>query len=272
MAASDASHYQGDFIAWPGGCVLIGEGSGSIAPHAHYAIQIAIGAPDGLRVLSGKGDDWLPCAGAIVPSRAVHSIDVNACDWSAVIFVEPETEAGRAIAARLAQGIECLEPAVVSRAAAGIEDAWRVQRDALPLIEACARFVRELSGTEAREPSDPRVLAAVDFISERVAQPIALEDVARVAHLSPSRFRHLFVAETGMPLRAYVLWRRLLHVWTLLMAGESLAAAAHASGFADSAHLSRTARTMFGLPPSVLQMGGPISSALRLRQGRRHFG
>ena len=31
------------------------------------------------------------------------------------------------------------------------------------------------------------------------------------------------------------------------MEGESLSGAAYAAGFADSAHLSRTSRTMFGL-------------------------
>jgi AraC-like DNA-binding protein len=73
-----------------------------------------------------------------------------------------------------------------------------------------------------------------------------------------------------MPLRTYVLWRRLLHVWTLLMQGESLSAAAHGAGFADSAHLSRTARTMFGLPPSALLVNGPLSA--RARGLRRHLG
>jgi AraC-like DNA-binding protein len=66
-----------------------------------------------------------------------------------------------------------------------------------------------------------------------------------------------------MPLRTYLLWRRLLHVWTLLMEGQTLSAAAHAAGFADAAHLSRTARTMFGLPPSLLQMAGPLSARAR---------
>jgi AraC family transcriptional regulator len=73
-----------------------------------------------------------------------------------------------------------------------------------------------------------------------------------------------------MPLRTYVLWRRLLHVWTLLMQGEALSKAAHAAGFADSAHLSRTSRSMFGLAPSTLQMGGPLSMQAKVRQ--RHFG
>src|SRR5205085_7232909 len=91
-------------------------------------------------------------------------------------------------------------------------------------------------------------------------QAVSLAEVAQAAHLSPSRFRHLFVEQTGMPLRTYVLWRRLLHVWELLMEGETLSGAAHAAGFADSAHLSRTARKMFGLPPSALRMGGPLSA------------
>jgi AraC-like DNA-binding protein len=87
--------------------------------------------------------------------------------------------------------------------------------------------------------------------------------VEKVAHLSPGRFRHLFVEETGMPLRTYVLWRRLLQVWNLLMQGQSLSEAAHAVGFADSAHLSRTSRAMFGTTPSALRMSGPLSQRQR---------
>ncbi|MDP3230261.1 MAG: helix-turn-helix transcriptional regulator [Acidovorax sp.] len=103
----------------------------------------------------------------------------------------------------------------------------------------------------------------MEYLRQRVDQAVTLPEVARVANLSPGRFRHLFVEETGMPLRTYVLWRRLLHVWTLLMQGETLSTAAHAAGFADSAHLSRTAQTMFGLAPSALQMNGPLSARTR---------
>jgi AraC-like DNA-binding protein len=62
-----------------------------------------------------------------------------------------------------------------------------------------------------------------------------------------------------MGLRPYILWRRFLRVWELLMAGETLSSAAHGAGFADSAHLTRTSRRMFGIPPSalVLSREGP---------------
>jgi AraC family transcriptional regulator len=260
-----AGRYRGDFVAWSGVCGFIGEGGGGapIAPHSHYAIQLAIGSPSGLRVQLGRHGEWQSCVAALVPSRATHTIDVRDCEMSAVLFIEPETPEGKALAARLQGGLELLDAAAASVAANRLERAWRVEGSYEAVKGVCMQLIRELSGTVPREPSDPRVLAAIDFIRQRVDQPVSLPEVAKAANLSPERFRHLFVEETGMPLRTYVLWRRLLHVWTLLMSGETLSAAAHSAGFADSAHLSRTARTMFGLPPSILQMNGPLSARVQ---------
>jgi AraC-like DNA-binding protein len=264
------NRYRGDFVAWPGGCGFIGEGEGAISPHSHYAIQLAFGAPSGLRVQFGRHGQWQSCAGALIPSRATHSIDVNDCDWNAVLFVEPETAAGKALTARLQGKLELLDAEAIAVAAKRLERAWRIEEDYDTVKGLCFQLVQEISGTSWREPSDPRVLATIDYIRRKVDQAVSLSEVAQAANLSPSRFRHLFVQETGMPLRTYVLWRRLLYVWTLLMQGEALSKAAHAAGFADSAHLSRTSRSMFGVAPSVLQMGGPLSNHAKARQ--RHFG
>ena len=265
------SRYRGDFVAWTGGCGFIGMGGGApVPPHSHYAIQLVIGAPTGLRVQFGRLGEWRSCAAALVPSRATHGIDVTDCEWSAVLFVEPETAEGKALSARLDGAPEVLDAALISVHARRLDEAWRVAQSYEAVKAACLDLVRELSRTTPRAPSDPRVLAAVEYIRDRMDQTILLPEVAKATHLSPGRFRHLFVQETGMPLRTYVLWRRLLHVWTLLMQGETLSTAAHAAGFADSAHLSRTARSMFGLAPSVLHMNGPLSA--RLRAPQDHLG
>jgi AraC family transcriptional regulator len=269
--AASPRPYRGDFVAWSGGCGFLGEGGGGpIAPHAHYAIQLVIGAPSGLRVQFGRRGEWQPCQAALVPSRATHSIDVNDCELSAVLFIEPETPEGKALARRLQGAPELLASEAIAAGVARLAQAWRGERSYDAVRQACVALVREVSQTAPREPSDPRVLAAVEYIRQRVDQPISLPEVAKLANLSPGRFRHLFVEQTGMPLRTYVLWRRLLHVWTLLMQGETLSAAAHAAGFADSAHLSRTARTMFGLPPSALKVSGPLSE--QARASHRHLG
>jgi methylphosphotriester-DNA--protein-cysteine methyltransferase len=55
-------------------------------------------------------------------------------------------------------------------------------------------------------------------------------------------------------LRQYVLWRRFVSVWEHRMNGASLSTAAHAAGFADSAHLTRTSRRMIGIPPSLMDV------------------
>lgn len=265
MDKPTANRYRGDFVAWTGVCGFIGEGASDapISPHSHYAIQLVIGTPAGLRVQFGRQGPWQSCAAALVPSRAVHSIDVNACEMSAVLFIEPETPAGKALSARLQGKLELLDAQMVAASAERLSKAWRVEKSVDAVKAICMQLVQDVSKTAPREPSDPRVLAAVEYLRQRVDQPVSLPEVARAVELSPDRFRHLFVEQTGMPLRTYVLWRRLLHVWTLLMQGETLSSAAHGAGFADSAHLSRTARTMFGLPPSALQMNGPLSASVR---------
>ena len=55
--------------------------------------------------------------------------------------------------------------------------------------------------------------------------------------------------EMGVAFRAYLLWLRLDFALTTYVAGSNLTEAAHAGGFADSAHFSRTFRKMFGIAP-----------------------
>jgi AraC-like DNA-binding protein len=90
---------------------------------------------------------------------------------------------------------------------------------------------------------------------------LALNELAEVANLSPGRFRHLFVDETGMTVRLYILWLRFERAWELIGDGSSLSSAAHGAGFSDAAHLSRTSRRMFGAPPVAIQMERPGTTA-----------
>jgi AraC family transcriptional regulator len=82
--------------------------------------------------------------------------------------------------------------------------------------------------------------------------PLTLGDAAAAALLLTSRFGHLFIEQTGCVFRAYVLWLRLNVDMRAAMAGRSWTVAAHEAGFADSAHLSRTFRRMFGIAPAML--------------------
>ncbi|MGZ8456692.1 MAG: helix-turn-helix domain-containing protein [Gemmatirosa sp.] len=249
----------GNCVTWDDGWMFIGRAGGVVPVHAHYAIQIAFCAEAGIRFRASDDEPWTSYAGAIIPSRQPHSMDATVAPPSAVLFVEPETRAGRAIAERhLQQGIAAIPDAVLVDLAPAVFAGWR-ERSAPAVIDAATRLVHALTGgIEPSVVSDPRILRAVAYIKAHLDAPLTLEEVAAEACLSPSRFRHLFVEQTGMALRPYILWRRFLRVWELVSDGESLSAAAYAAGFADAAHLSRTSRSMFGFPPSVMQLGRPL--------------
>jgi AraC-like DNA-binding protein len=181
----------------------------------------------------------------------------------ALIFVEPETREGRLLAERyLHGGIAAVDRARIAAVLADLLAAVRGQRGRANVVELARRVVQSLAQQQPAPQgptvaSDERILRAVQYVNDHLSAPLTLEHVARVAYLSPSRFRHLFAEQTGMALRPYILWRRFVSVWEHRMNGASLSAAAHAAGFADSAHLTRTSRRMIGIPPSAMDVPGP---------------
>ena len=251
----------GHFVSWDGGCLLIGRATAVTPVHAHYAIQIAFGSQPGIRFRPSDDAEWIDYDGVVIASRQPHGMDASRVPSNAVVFIEPETRAGRALTKRFhaTNGITALPAAALGEAAPALFSAWTEQRTVGAIAEAADGVVRALTGgVQPSVVSDERILRATSYIKSHLDAPLTLEQVASVAYLSPSRFRHLFVEETGMALRPYILWRRFLRVWELLTSGESLSSAAHRAGFADAAHLTRTSRRMFGFPPSALQVAGQL--------------
>jgi len=101
-------------------------------------------------------------------------------------------------------------------------------------------------------PIDPRISQTLANIEAAENLNLRLSQVIEGSGLSASRFRHLFSAQVGMSLKSYLLWTKLQRAIQSLALDNSLTTAAHAAGFADSAHLSRTFRRTFGLAPADL--------------------
>jgi AraC family transcriptional regulator len=247
----------GHFVSWDGGCLVVGRAKDIVPMHAHYAIQIAFGSQPGIRFRSSEREDWTEYGGAIIPSRQPHTMDATVVPFNVVMFIEPETREGRALSEiYLRDGIAPLPDDKLADVVPQLFAAWQERRTTGAVTEAAREVVDALTGgVEPAIVSDQRILRAISYIKSHLDSELTLDEVAREAYLSPSRFRHLFVEETGMALRPYILWRRFVRVWELLTDGASLSTAAHRAGFADAAHLSRTSRRMFGFPPSALQVG-----------------
>ena len=255
---------RGQCVSWDGGCLFIGRTTAVTGLHAHYAIQVAFGSEFGIRFRPNDHDPWIEQDGVIIPSRQPHAMDATTVTANAVLFVEPETREGRTLSELYSpDGITPLASTDVRKAAELLFRVWREQRTGAALIDAARQVISDLTqGVEPAVTSDERILRATAYIQRHLGEPLTLEDVAAEVFLSPSRFRHLFVEQTGLALRPYILWRRFLRVWELLMNGEALSSAAHSAGFADAAHLSRTSQRMFGFPPSaMLMMRQPFANA-----------
>lgn len=101
-----------------------------------------------------------------------------------------------------------------------------------------------------------RVNRAIDHVTRHLAEPLQLEDVARVACFSPYHFHRVFRAVTGETLHGFVKRVRLERAVYLLShePGRSLTEIGLRCGFSSSSDFSRSFRQHYGLPPSVFDV------------------
>lgn len=98
----------------------------------------------------------------------------------------------------------------------------------------------------------PRLDARLDKAVTLLELGCNVPEIARRVRLSESRLSHLFAERFGTPLRSWRSWLLLRGSMLEVFSGNNVTHAAHAAGFADAAHLSRTHRNAFGVPPSFL--------------------
>ncbi|WP_437728269.1 helix-turn-helix domain-containing protein [Sorangium sp. So ce861] len=205
--------------------------------HAHHAAQIVI-APQGLCIEDGASGR-IHAGAAVIPPRLSHAH--GACAHAALLFIDGDDLASRAL----------------SRDAEPRCEAWgrdaldvSVPRDPTPEM-ARALMASILSAVDLRQPPGPRHPAARRMCAYLDgSDEVDLARLSREAGLSPRQMRHAFARDVGLPMRAYLRWKRLRRAIAAVEGGASLSAAAAAAGFADSAHLSRVFREQFGITPT----------------------
>lgn len=255
VQSARANTSSGRIYFWQGGSLWIGQGRGRTQWHAHHAHQLSV-APDApFRFRTGERSPWGSFEGALVPSHRDHQFEIDGTEV-AHLFIEPESRAGRALSERFGGTVVSRLPEADSRAAARmLFQAFRSTPSRDSMVGTAIHAVSLLCGTttEPDKTLDPRLARALAYIRANIRSAIALCDVAQAVALSESRFRHLFVAATGSSFRAYVLWLRINIAIEAAMAGASWTEAAHDAGFADSAHLTRTHKRLFGIEPTAIR-------------------
>jgi AraC-like DNA-binding protein len=247
--APGAARTWGTVYLWPPGSLLVG-GDVHNELHRHYtaAVHIALDAPFGVRFGAGP---WLRRRGVVVAPNVEQQMDARGCSL-VILQLDPELEPYARVATRLAgQRMMDLDDALSESIASDARTLLASERfDPVALWELVVGRV-ELSDAQLKK-RDPRIQQVIDRLKQRPSSPPVAAELAQGVGLSEGRLIHLFTEEMGLPMRRYVLWLRLREAIFTLAEGGSLTEAAHAAGFSDSPHFSRTFRGMFGMQPSAL--------------------
>jgi AraC-like DNA-binding protein len=103
-----------------------------------------------------------------------------------------------------------------------------------------------------RESGNHRIVRAVEWLKQRYAEPLRIEDLADAVHMSPSALHHRFKSVTAMSPLQYQKHLRLHEARRLMFAdGIECATAGHRVGYESPSQFSREYRRLFGAPPRV---------------------
>ncbi len=254
----------GRIIFWPGGSLWMGTAQGGSELHAHHAIQIAFGIETPICLRTEAPGGWTDYFGVIIGPDVAHEYRA-AGGLVANLFLEPESRLGRRLLDRFGGAVSPLDPQSARSMLAPLVRLFAEDAGDEALMQETMQIFGDLAGlAPPSRPTDPRILRIIDWIYAHIDEPLTLGAAAGLACLSESRLRHLFVAETGVAFRPFVLWARAKRAVEIGFGGVSWTEAAMGANFADQAHLTRTCRRMFGLVPSALSPGS--AAALRTAQ------
>lgn len=153
-------------------------------------------------------------------------------------------------------------PGVVERdaaLAALIDEAFAGFPNPMEPLQADA-FISDVAAHLARRSDDARppratalpveeVAAARAFLTEEFDRQVTSGDLERITGFDRFELARAFRRLIGTSPHRYLVGRRLANARRLMAAGEPLAEAAAASGFADQSHMTRHFRARFGITP-----------------------
>lgn len=228
----------------------------AVQVHRHHCLQLLI-ALRGAFASTVDGVSYIGQTHRLFARDVGHACSALDCE-ALVVFVEPATPLGRWMQAHLAEQRTCGLPADAQAAIAPVlarltSAPAELESQRLSPADLQALLSRLIDASPASTPIDPRLMALMHWIDGHLDQALEAESLAVVASLSPDRMRHLFAAQVGMPLRQWIVWRRLRAVVAQVLAGRgSLTQAAMQAGFADQAHFCRLFARRFGVPATAL--------------------
>jgi len=231
---------------WPPLLATRGLGSKS-ATHSHHGMHLVLALEGELSIETPAGTVRAP--GVLTAPDVPHALDADGIEIL-LVFLDPESRVGASL--RPDQAVRALDAAARDRL---VQDA-----DPLAIMSAPGvAWTRRVLDAVGLPPSPPRVLhpkvrAVLELLPTlEPGADTSLQRLASEVELSPSRLMHAFTESVGVPLRPYLAWLKVQRAAAAIVTGASMTEAAHAAGFSDAGHMTRTFRRMLGMTPSSLR-------------------
>lgn len=237
--------------AWPPVLATRGPGwRGDV--HSHHSLHFVLAIEGELRVRTSAAGPWWSAAGVLTASDAPHAVDADGVEML-VVFLDSESDAAATVRPALARPVRPISAGERNALVRDVVPRTIMRWGAEEWVRDAARTLGVTAPASQRtiHPQVRRLLAVLRATG--VDSATSLDALATSVQLSPSRLMHVFTASMGIPLRPYLAWLRLQRAATAIVNQSSLGDAAHAAGFADAAHMSRTFRRMLGIAPSSLR-------------------
>lgn len=104
------------------------------------------------------------------------------------------------------------------------------------------------------EPKSDRIQTVLTYAKRNLRKTLSVEELAKVAHLSPRQFSRLFRTETGRSPAKAIEGLRAEEARIMIESGEhSIDEVAEHTGFGDRDRMRRAFRRAFGQPPQFLK-------------------
>ena len=207
--------------------------------HQHKASHIIISLDKELTLYSG--DIEYLSRGFLIPSGVQHNIETNN-NKILVFLYDNTTNVSKKI--RKIASINALDLSVIRKLYSDFE-----KYNSIENYKIFENYILNHIGISTSDKNiyDERISKAIEYIKLNISEKLLCRDIANKVYLSESRFSHLFKKQIGMTFSSYIIYQRIIRVYTAIIQGKSITEAAINAGFYSSSHFADVNHRIFGL-------------------------
>ena len=239
----------------------------AFAPHFHKGFMVGV-IERGANVFACRGKEQTASCGDVIllNPEEVHTgraLDKETGMAVRMLFINPDVlryvrnvvRGGSARAPIFAKTVahDKTASSALARLHHALESSESVlEQECLFLSVAAQLLMRhsDSSGSDQKIGNENAAVVRVcEYIVEHASENISLDDLAKVAYLSPFHLLRVFGKKTGLPPHAYQTQVRIHKAKGLLRHDSTIAQVALATGFFDQAHFSKQFKRYVGITP-----------------------